>query len=266
MTENQAAHILIVDDEAEMRELLCDLIETAGLRATAVEDGAAMRAELETGGESGRYSLLILDLRLRREDGLTLARGVRATSAIPIMILTGKGDETDRILGLELAADDYLMKPFNPRELQARVRALLRRAGGDFLPFPPFPATTPSLPGAPTARDAVRFGEWMLDFTERTLRTLHTQRTSGNQRNQVCALTPSEFALLEIFARNADRVLTRDHLLEHLRGQQCDAFDRTIDVLILRLRRKIERNPAHPEFILTERGIGYVFRTHSERE
>lgn len=264
MTENQAAHILIVDDEAEMRELLCDLIETAGLRATAVEDGAAMRAELEAGGESGRksdrYSLLILDLRLKREDGLTLARGVRATSAIPIMILTGKGDETDRILGLELAADDYLMKPFNPRELQARVRALLRRAGGDFMPFPPFPATAPSLPGGPTGRDAVRFGDWTLDFTERTL------RTSGNQRNQVCALTPSEFALLEIFARNADRVLTRDHLLEHLRGQQCDAFDRTIDVLILRLRRKIERNPTHPEFILTERGIGYVFRTHAERE
>lgn len=246
MTAEQAAHVLIVDDEADMREMLGDLIESAGLRATAVEDGAAMRAELE----SGRYSLLILDLRLKREDGLTLARGVRATSAIPIIILTGKGDETDRILGLELAADDYLMKPFNPRELLARVRALLRRAGGEFLP-------ASAAPRPPTGHDVVRFGGWTLDLTERALR---------DRRNEPCALTPSEFALLETFARNPDRVLTRDHLLEHLRGQESDAFDRTIDVLILRLRRKIERNPAHPEFIRTERGIGYLFRLHAERE
>lgn len=247
MTAEQPAHVLIVDDEADMREMLCDLIESAGLRATAVEDGAAMRAELE----SGDYSLLILDLRLRREDGLTLARGVRATSAIPIIILTGKGDETDRILGLELAADDYLMKPFNPRELLARVRALLRRAGGEFLPSAAAPRSMPM------GHDVVRFGGWTLDFTERTLR---------DRRNESCGLTPSEFALLETFARNPDRVLTRDQLLEHLRGQECDAFDRTIDVLILRLRRKIERNPAHPEFIRTERGLGYLFRLHAERE
>ena len=118
----QPTKVLVVDDEADMREMLCDLIESAGLRATAVEDGAAMRAALESGIESGRYSLLILDLRLKREDGLTLARSVRATSAIPIMILTGKGDETDRILGLELAADDYLMKPFNRAKEALRER------------------------------------------------------------------------------------------------------------------------------------------------
>jgi len=254
MTAEQTAHVLIVDDEAEMREMLCDLIETAGFRATAVEDGTAMRAELESGGESGYYSLLILDLRLKREDGLTLARGVRAASAIPIMILTGKGDETDRILGLELAADDYLMKPFNPRELLARVRALLRRAGGDFQPA----LSASSAPSTAAAgHDLIRFGEWTLDLTERALR---------DRRKQPCALTPSEFALLETFARNPGRVLTRDQLLEDLRGQQCDAFDRTIDVLILRLRRKIERNPAHPEFIRTERGIGYIFRLNAERE
>ena len=250
MTAEQAAHVLIVDDEADMREMLCDLIESAGLRATAVEDGAAMRAALESGSESGRYSLLILDLRLKREDGLTLARNVRATSAIPIMILTGKGDETDRILGLELAADDYLMKPFNPRELLARVRALLRRANGEF-------PHTPPAPRIPANHDLVRFGGWTLDLTERTLRDRH---------NQPCSLTPSEFALLETFARNPDRVQTRDQLLEHLRGQECDAFDRTIDVLILRLRRKIERNPAHPEFIRTERGLGYLFRLHAEKD
>ena len=254
MTAEQAAHVLIVDDEADMREMLCDLIESAGLRATAVEDGTAMRAALDSGCDPGPqsrpYSLLILDLRLKREDGLTLARSVRATSAIPIMILTGKGDETDRILGLELAADDYLMKPFNPRELLARVRALLRRANGEF-------THTPPTPRIPANHDLVRFGGWTLDLTERTLRDRH---------NQPCSLTPSEFALLETFARNPDRVQTRDQLLENLRGQECDAFDRTIDVLILRLRRKIERNPAHPEFIRTERGLGYLFRLHAERD
>jgi two-component system OmpR family response regulator len=245
MTATPVPHVLIVDDESDMRELLCDLIESSGLRATAVEDGAAMRAQLEGGG----YALLILDLRLRREDGLMLARSVRASSAMPIMILTGKGDETDRILGLELAADDYLMKPFNPRELLARVRALLRRAGGEL-----------SLPKAarsePESHDIARFGGWTIDFSERSLR---------DQENRPCALTPSEYGLLQTFVRNSNRVLTRDKLLENLRGEHSDVFDRTIDVLILRLRRKIERNPCQPEFIRTERGIGYIFCSQSEK-
>ena len=240
MSTSPVPHILIVDDEIDMRELLCDLIESNGLRATAVEDGNAMREALE----AGDYSLLVLDLRLKREDGLTLARAVRETSAIPIIILTGKGDETDRILGLELAADDYLMKPFNPRELVARIRALLRRAGSEFAS-----ARTRSLPER-TGHEVFRFGLWQLDFTDRALR---------DAEGQVCALTPSEYALLETFCRHANRVMSRDQLLENLRGEQSDSFDRTIDVLILRLRRKIERNPCHPEFIRTERGIGYVF-------
>ena len=236
--------ILIVDDEQDMRDLLIDLIESGGFRAQAVADGTEMQRALA----AGDHALLILDLRLRREDGLALARAVRQDSAIPIMILTGKGDETDRILGLELAADDYLMKPFNPRELLARVRALLRRAGSEFLNSPSVPRTA--------GHDLVRFGGWTLDLTERTLRDWH---------HQPCSLTPSEFALLETFARNPDRVQTRDQLLEHLRGQECDAFDRTIDVLILRLRRKIERNPCHPELIRTERGLGYQFCTQAVR-
>jgi len=245
MTASPVPHVLIVDDEVDMRELLCDLIESNGLRATAVEDGATMRTQLEAGG----YALLILDLRLRREDGLALARTVRESSSIPIMILTGKGDETDRILGLELAADDYLMKPFNPRELLARVRALLRRSAGEF-------ASPRATRSEPAAHDMVRFGEWTLDFSERTLRDLD---------HQLCALTPSEYALLEAFVRNSNRVLSRDKLLESLRGEHSEVFDRTIDVLILRLRRKIERNPCHPEHIRTERGIGYIFCTHAER-
>lgn len=254
MTTNPVPHVLIVDDEADMRELLCDLIESNGLRATAVEDGAAMRAELD----GGSYSLLILDLRLRREDGLTLARAVRETSAIPIMILTGKGDETDRILGLELAADDYLMKPFNPRELLARVRALLRRAGGEFPAVRGGTAPAGRNGSGPETADheTARFGDWTLDLTDRVLR---------DHNNQPCPLTPSEYALLEAFYRNANRVLTRDQLLENLRGDHSDAFDRTIDVLILRLRRKIERNPCHPELIRTERGIGYQFCTLPSR-
>jgi two-component system OmpR family response regulator len=245
MSASPVPHVLIVDDEADMRELLCDLIESNGLMATAVEDGAAMREQLAIGG----YALLILDLRLRREDGLALARSVRESSAIPIMILTGKGDETDRILGLELAADDYLMKPFNPRELLARVRALLRRSGSDF-------ASPRSARSEPAGHDISHFGHWTLDFSERTLR---------DQDSQPCPLTPSEYLLLEAFVRNANRVLTRDKLLESLRGEHSEVFDRTIDVLILRLRRKIERNPCHPEYIRTERGIGYIFCPQPDR-
>ncbi|WP_018606604.1 response regulator [Uliginosibacterium gangwonense] len=237
--------VLIVDDEQDMRELLCDLIESAGLHAFAVEDGAGMRHEL-AGGE---YSLLILDLRLRREDGLTLARAVRQHSSIPIMILTGKGDETDRILGLELAADDYLMKPFNPRELLARVRALLRRAGELA------PGTSARKPTTP--HEVAHFGGWTLDFTTRVLQ---------DAQHQHCTLTPSEFSLLETLVKNANRVLTRDQLLEHMRGEHTEVFDRTIDVLILRLRRKIEPNPEHPGFIRTERGMGYIFTAPVEHE
>jgi len=240
MSAETIPRILIVDDEPEMRELLCDLIESNGLRAHAVEDGAAMRQALA----DDDYALLILDLRLRREDGLTLARNLRQSSQIPIMILTGKGDETDRILGLELAADDYLMKPFNPRELIARVRALLRRAGSHAAPS--------ATPEPPAGHEVLRFAGWSLDFSARQLH---------DPKNQPCTLTPSEFSLV----KNANRVLSRDQLLEHMRGEHSEVFDRTIDVLILRLRRKIEPNPGQPGFIRTERGTGYIFSAHIER-
>ena len=236
-----------LDDEQDMRDLLCDLIESNGLRAFAVEDGAAMTHELATND----YALLILDLRLRREDGLALARTLRQSSNIPIMILTGKGDETDRILSLELVADDFLMKPFNPRELLARVRALIRRSG-DLMPHPPVALVRESQ----AKRDIVHFGGWTLDFTARTLR-------DGTLAH--CALTPGEYSLLETLVRNANRVLTRDQLLEHMRGEHTEVFDRTIDVLILRLRRKIETNPGQPGFIRTERGSGYIFSAVIEK-
>ena len=246
MTACPTAQILIVDDEADMRELLCDLIESIGLSAVAVENGAAMRSELAR----GTYALLILDLKLHREDGLTLARSVRESMTIPIMILSGKGDETDRILGLELAADDYVMKPFNPRELLARVRALLRRASPEFSPLRSNRAALPT-------QEVVHFGRWALDLEGRTLHDID---------HHPCPLTPNEYALLELFARNANRILTRDFLIEHLHGESGEVFDRTIDVLILRLRRKIENNPSQPAHIRTERGAGYFFSIPSAGE
>ena len=192
MSSTSISRILVVDDEQDVRDVLCDLIESSGLQATAVADGAAMNHELA----ANDYALLILDLRLRREDGLTLARAVRQTSNIPIMILTGKGDETDRISSRAVVADAFLRKPFNPRELLALVRALLRRSN-DLLPHSP----TAAVRANQAKHDIARFGDWSLDFTARALR---------DRQLVPCALTPGEYSLLETLVRNANRVLTRD--------------------------------------------------------
>ncbi|HKJ94637.1 MAG TPA: response regulator [Gammaproteobacteria bacterium] len=235
MVESQRPAILVVDDEVSMRELLCDLLEDSGYAATSVESGVEMEAALA----ERAFSLVILDLRLKGEDGLTLARRLREVSTIPIMMLTGKGDETDRIVGLELAADDFLMKPFNNRELLARVRAMLRRS-----------TTLNGATGGEDGHERYRFGPWLLDLTARRLRSVD---------GDVQSLTQAEFALLEVLVRAPNRVLSRDQLLEKTRGYDAEVFDRTIDVLILRLRRKIETNPQQPRFIRTERGLGYIF-------
>ncbi|OZG72577.1 DNA-binding response regulator [Hahella sp. CCB-MM4] len=240
MHEIPKYRILIVDDEQDIREVLEDCLQQAGYLTTAVATGTEMFQALEQD-----ISLLIMDLRLKGEDGLILARQVREQSTIPIMMLTGKGDETDRILGLELAADDYLMKPFNVRELVARVNALIRRStrlsanGGDS-------------PGSEVTQehDCLMFGNWILDLTARELR---------HQGGQIIDLTFGEFALLEVLAKHPKRVFSREELLERTRGDQTDVFDRTIDVQILRIRRKIEPNPKTPMYIRTERGIGYIF-------
>jgi two-component system OmpR family response regulator len=231
--------VLVVDDDIAMCEMLIDLFEANGLYATAVHNGASMHTELA----SGEWDLLLLDLRLKREDGLTLARGVRAESDVPIIIMTGSGDDTDRILGLELVADDYLTKPFIPRELVARVRAVLRRTR----PSPPKPQHAP---GATPTGPVITFGGFVLDLGARVLHS---------PDGRPCKLTPSEFGLLEALARHPNRVLSRDQLLEAMRRQDSDVFDRAIDVLVVRLRRKIEPNPASPRYIRTERGLGYVF-------
>lgn len=241
MTETRRPKILIVDDEPDMRELLQDLLDDNGFEALAVADGDGMQKAL---AESA-FSLVILDLRLRGEDGMQLAKSLRAESSIPIMMLTGKGDETDRILGLELAADDFLMKPFNVRELLARVRALLRRSAA----------------AAPRTEDLhshhrLAFGDWVLDLTARQL--------SRNDGTPV-ELTFGEFNLLEALVQSPNRVLSRDQLLDMTRNDNSEVFDRTIDVLILRLRRKLEPNPRQPRYIRTERGLGYCFHAQVSR-
>jgi len=235
-------HILVVDDESDMVALLQDLLRKAGFEA----DGAGSGDEARRAMAARAYELMLLDLRLKAEDGLTLARQLRQSSQIPIIMISGSSDETDRVLLLELAADDFLVKPFSPRELVARVRAVLRRYGSTAeAALPP-----PAAPAKRSSGDCLRFGDWLLDLGERELRAAD---------GALCALTQAEFRLLEAFVRQPRRVWTRDQLLEHTRSLETEVFDRTIDVLILRLRRKIEPNPKHPRYICTERGLGYTF-------
>ncbi len=229
--------ILILDDEPEVLAWIGSVLKDGGLDYSAVGNGAAMRAAL--GAQP--HSLVIMDLRLHEEDGLLLARELRKTSTVPIIMMTGKGDETDRILGLEMAADDYLTKPFSGRELLARVRATLRR-------YTELSQPTARQDVAPQER--YLFDDWILNMSARSL-----SRNNG----AICELTRGEFALLAAFVRHANRVWSRDELLAQFRGNEVETYDRSVDVLILRLRRKIEPNPRQPIYIRTERGMGYLF-------
>ncbi|MED5619443.1 response regulator transcription factor [Ideonella sp. BN130291] len=232
--------VLVVDDDADLRASLNDMLSQAGFEVVEAADGQQMRAALA----EGQPALVLLDLRLKGEDGLTLARGLRAQSAVPLIMISGQSDETDRVLLLELAADDFLVKPFSARELVARVRAVLRRMQA--------PAAGPAaVPASPSAGgELLRFGHWRLNLKAREL---------VDEQGQVCPLTQAEYRLLETFVRHPGRVWTRDQLLEHTRSLDTEVFDRAVDVLILRLRRKIEPNPKHPQYIVTERGQGYLF-------
>jgi two-component system OmpR family response regulator len=234
-------HILIVDDDREIRDLLGRFLEQHQFRVTAVRDGReARRAWL-----NGHYHLVVLDLMLPGEGGLDLARWMRSQSDIPIVMLTAMGEETDRIIGLELGADDYLAKPFNPRELLARIRAVLRRAGD-----------RASLPARGRSGDLLRFDGWVLDAQRRRLL---------NPDGVEVALTGGEFDLLAALVDRANRVLTRDMLLDLLRGRQAGPFDRAIDVAVSRLRRKLEDDGRHAQLIKTVRGGGYVFAANVQR-
>ena len=233
--ESVAPHVLALDDDPDVRKVLVQYLSAQDLRITAVETGREMLQIIA----NEPVDLLLIDLRLSGEDGLTLARSVRETSAIPILILSGKVDEADLVMGLELAADDYVTKPFRLRELLARIRAILRRA---------------QVVESGNARDdqlrAYRFAGWELNLR------LHRLTSPDGRRVE---LTNSEFNLLRAFLSAPQRVLTRDQLLERSRVHALEVYDRAIDVTMLRLRRKIERDPSNPELLCTERGAGYVF-------
>ena len=226
-------HILIVDDDAEIRTLLGRYLEKNGLRTTAVADGRAMWQALDRAA----FDLIVLDLMLPGDDGLTLCRTLRARSDIPVIMLTARGEETDRIVGLEMGADDYLPKPFSARELLARIKVILRRARS----LPPYLR--------PEEERDIRFGGWTLD-------TVHRQLVSP--QGVVSPIGGAEYRLLRIFLGHPNRVLTRDQLMEMTQGREADALDRSIDVQVSRLRRRLGDGSREAAMIKTVRGEGYV--------
>lgn len=234
------AHLLLVDDDAELRELLRDYLGTAGFRIHTVADGREMRRALE----AAPYDLVILDIMLPGEDGLSLCRHLRAHSRVPILMLTARGDEIDRIVGLEMGADDYLAKPFNPRELLARIRSILRRAG--------------SLPENLANEDVrhFRFAGWRLDTETRQL---------TSPAGILVDLSGIEYKLLRQLLEHPNRVWSRDQLLEFTQGREAGPFDRAVDVQIGRLRRKLGDDAREPRLIKTVRNEGYVLAVVVEK-
>jgi two-component system OmpR family response regulator len=232
-------HVLALDDDPAIRGLLADYLGDNELRVTTVATGRELAETLA----SETIDLVVLDLRRPGEDGLAIARRLREQSAIPILMLTGRAEEADRVMGLELGADDYLTKPFSPRELLARIRALLRRSQATAA------AVAAAASNAPKLR-AYRFAGWELNLGLRKLKSPDSRAVE---------LTNGEFSLLCAFLSAPQRVLTRDQLLDLSRLHNAEVYDRSIDVQILRLRRKIEVDPANPRFIVTQRGAGYVF-------
>ncbi len=234
-----AAHVLVVDDDPSLRELLQDYLGDHGLRVSAVADGRAMLVRIE----QDAIDLVVLDLRLPGEDGLQLARQLRERLPhLPIVLLTGVAEEADRVMGLELGADDYITKPFSPRELLARIRAVLRRAQT--------PVAGSAMAVREDTRRACRFAGWELN-----LRTRRLSAPDGRKLD----LSNGEYSLLLAFCSAPQRVLSRDQLLTLSRLHNAEVYDRTVDVQVLRLRRKIESDPFHPTLIVTERGAGYRF-------
>lgn len=238
-SEAAKPHILIVDDDAEIRDLLSRFLSKHDFRVTTARDGREMRQALQ----DWAFDLVVLDLMMPGEDGLTLCKQIRTESSIPIIMLTAMGEDVDRIIGLEVGADDYMAKPFNPRELAARIKAVLRRSSSSV---------------AAEADDArpekMMFAGFVLDPVTRTL-----QRGDGS-----IALTAGEYDLLIAFVDHPRRVLNRDQLLDMARGRAAIPFDRSIDVQVGRLRRKIEPDPKNPILIKTVRGGGYMFTPEVE--
>lgn len=227
-----ATHIVVVDDHGDIRDLVQQYLEQQGYRVTAVESGAALRRLLE----KQTADLIVLDVMMPGEDGLSVCRQLRTSTGIPVIFLTAMADDTDRIIGLELGADDYLVKPFNPRELLARIRAVLRRSGN------------PNVPIASSNIKNVRVGPWRVN--------LGRQEISGEDGVGI-PLSSAEFRLLKVFIDRPGFVLSREQLLDLTVGRTADVFDRTIDNQVSRLRKKIEDNPKNPSIIKTHWGGGY---------
>jgi DNA-binding response OmpR family regulator len=224
--------ILLIEDDARLAEMLVEYLGAAGLEASVCSDAASGLARVQRGG----LDALVLDVMLPDLDGFEVCRRVRAAGDLPILMLTARGEETDRIVGLELGADDYLAKPFSPRELLARLRAILRRRA------------------APATGGCLRFGRLEIDRDARTV------TRDGEPR----PLTSHQFELLWALAQNAGRVLSRERLMDLARGESLEAFDRSIDVHISRIRAAIEDDPKHPRHVITLRGAGYVFARNPE--
>ena len=236
----RSEHILVVDDDPRIRQMLIRYFEEEGYRVSAAANGKAMRETLQRQS----IDIILLDLVLGGgEDGLELTREIRAQSDMPIIMLTGRQDVVDRIVGLEVGADDYIAKPFHLREVLARLRTVLRRRQ---------PAERPE---RQDDREILRFDGWQLDVARRQLLT-----GAGTE----IVLTTGEFELLAVLARHPGRVLTREMLMDLTRGRTLEAFDRTIDAQIARLRKKIEADPSHPAMIKSVRGVGYVFTAKAQ--
>lgn len=228
--------ILVVDDDLRLRQLLNRYLSEQGFTVKAVENAPGMDKALE----QERYDLMVLDLMLPGEDGLSICRRLRGSNnELPVIMLTAKGDDIDRIVGLEMGADDYLPKPFNPRELVARIHAVLRRRG-----------TPPPPPGAPMGEEeVVSFGKIRLNLATREI----------IRGKAVTQLTTGEFAVLKVLVQHPRQPLSRDKLMELARGREYDVFDRAIDVQVSRLRKLVEEDPSHPRYLQTVWGFGYVF-------
>jgi len=228
--------LLVVDDDREIRTLLADYLDTHGFKTLTAADGAGMWRALDT----ARVDLIVLDLTLPGEDGLTLCRTLRARSTVPVIMLTARREPLDRILGLEMGADDYLPKPFEPRELLARIRSVLRRTQ----------ALPPNL--EPPVAQRLHFADWTLDLTARQL---------VSPSGVVVALSGAEFRLLKVFLEHPNRVLNRDQLLNLTQGRDAELFDRSVDLQVSRLRQKLGEDAKAPQIIKTVRNEGYVLAT-----
>ncbi len=233
--ENKDIRILVCDDELDVREMVQEYLDKRGFKVSSAANGEELRAVLS----AGDVDLIILDINMPGEDGLSVLRSLRPDNPVPVVMLTAAGEVVDRIIGLEMGADDYLGKPVDLRELEARIKAVLRRKNEDV-----------SKPESGSTAGTVKFGDYTLDIGAAKM---------TDQDDNELQLTAMEFNLLKVFAQNKGRVLNRDQILEQAHDRSWDPFDRSIDIRISRLRRKIEANPEKPSIIKTVRGIGYVF-------